>query len=189
VAKPALLLMIFLEATEVLVAALLGGRVVVLAVSEQQVEIMAVIVLPPAANLNIMLAVAAAVQGLQEHLLVVQVFCTQGPGVRELPTLLQELQELVAVAGYNLFVAKSCHAHFCILPGEKMTKDFLWFAHYFPFVQAGCAVIVALVEIANVRIRRLMKKSGYVDLATIDEGGVMVSVLHKKDCRFLDIRG
>lgn len=102
---------------------------------------------------------------------------------------LEKNGELVAVAGYNLFVAKSCHAHFCILPGERMTKDFLWFAHYFPFVQAGCAVIVALVEIANVRIRRLMKKSGYVDMATIDEGGVMVSVLHKKDCRFLDIRG
>jgi hypothetical protein len=101
VANPVLSLMMFLGLLEVLVVALDGGQwAVAVAVREQQVEIVVVtVVMAAAVKVRIMQVVAVAALALLEALLVVQIFFTQGPGVRELPTLLQALQEQVAAGG------------------------------------------------------------------------------------------
>jgi hypothetical protein len=89
-------LMIYLGLPEVLVVALGGGgRVGAVAAMAQQVEIVVVLLLAAAVKLRFIQLVEVAAQGLQVLPLAVHPL---GPGVRELPTLLQELQEQVVAA-------------------------------------------------------------------------------------------
>ena len=93
--------------------------------------------------------------------------------------------ELVAVTGYNNFTDKSCHVHFCLDKGVVVPKRYLWFVHYYPFVQAGLDVLIAIMPQANDNIIKLAQHLGYSLRVWLDEAELMLYTMTKKECRFL----
>ena len=97
--------------------------------------------------------------------------------------------QLIAVTGYNLFNGKSCHVHFCIEKGAYPTRQYIWFVHYYAFVQAGLTMMIALMAASNERILRLARHLGYVEKYRIDdahpEGEMILCTLTKENCKYL----
>lgn len=97
--------------------------------------------------------------------------------------------ELIAVTGYNYFNGKSCHVHFSIKQGAYPTKDYVWFVHYYPFVQLGLDVMIAYMAESNHKILRLAKHLGYEEKARLkavhEDGDVLIFTMTKENCRFL----
>lgn len=95
--------------------------------------------------------------------------------------------ELVAVAGYNQFTPKSCAVHFSIDKGIYPPRNFIWFVHYYPFVQAGVNVMLAMVRAENQRIIKLAEHLGYTLHCKIDEAGLLLYGLSKQNCKWIGI--
>lgn len=93
--------------------------------------------------------------------------------------------ELVAVTGYNNFTDKACHVHFCIDSGVMVPRRYLWFVHYYPFMQAGLDVLIAIMPDINEKILRLAQHLGYSLRTYLDDAGLMLYTLNKNDCKFL----
>jgi len=97
--------------------------------------------------------------------------------------------ELIAVTGYNLFNGKSCHVHFCIEKGAYLTRNYLWFMHYYPFVQSGLDMMIALMAASNERILRLAKHCGYQEKYRLDkahpDGDMVLCTLTRNECKYL----
>jgi hypothetical protein len=93
--------------------------------------------------------------------------------------------ELVAVTGYNQFTEKACHVHFAIDAGAYPTRSYIWFVHYYPFIQAGVDVLIGIISTANQKIINLTQRLGYAEQCRIDDAGLIVTTLNKHSCRFL----
>lgn len=93
--------------------------------------------------------------------------------------------ELVAVTGYNNFTSKACHVHFSINKGAYPTKQYIWFVHYYPFIQAGLDALIALLPKKNGQIIRLVNHLGYEFRCSMDEADLMLYTMTKQNCRFI----
>lgn len=95
--------------------------------------------------------------------------------------------EITAVTGYSYFNGKSCHIHF-YLKGY-VNKNYVWFVHYYPFIQCGLATLVAIMAASNTKILRLSRKLGYKEQYRLKDahpdGDLVISTLLKQDCRFI----
>lgn len=98
---------------------------------------------------------------------------------------LEKNGELVAVTGYTNFTDKSCQVHFCIDKGVYPTKEYLWFVHYYPFVQAGVNVMLAIMPQTNDRIIRLAQHLGFTLKCWLDEAELMVYAMTKNNCKWI----
>ncbi|MCK9622149.1 MAG: hypothetical protein M0R47_16635 [Methylobacter sp.] len=96
--------------------------------------------------------------------------------------------ELVAVTGYNNFIDKSCHIHFAIQDGVVVPRNYLWFIHYYPYMQAGIDVLIAFMPVANERIIRLAQHLGYSLRCWIDDAGLMLYTMNKSNCKWTRIK-
>jgi len=94
--------------------------------------------------------------------------------------------ELVAVTGYNNITEKACHVHFAIDKGVVPPRNFVWFVHYYPFVQLGLNSMIAMVSSTNKRILRLAKHLGYSVLSIIESADLVLLALNKNDCKWLN---
>jgi len=96
--------------------------------------------------------------------------------------------EIRCVTGYNHFNGKSCHTHF-YYKGGYVPKDYLWFIHYYPFIQCGLDMLIAIIASANDKIVNLCHKLGYIEqyrlLHAHPEGDLMLATMQKDNCRFL----
>ena len=97
--------------------------------------------------------------------------------------------ELIAVTGYNLFNGRSCHVHFCIEKGAYPTRQYVWFVHYYAFIQAGLEVMIAFMAASNERILKLARHLGYVEKYRLEDahpdGDMVLCTLSAKNCKFL----
>lgn len=98
---------------------------------------------------------------------------------------LEKHGELKAVTGYNLFEGNSCFVHFCIDKGTYPDRKYIWFVHYYPFVQCGLDVMIALVSSANAAILRLCEHLGYKEKYRLDDCNRVLLTLNKTDCKWL----
>jgi len=96
--------------------------------------------------------------------------------------------ELVAVTGYNQFTDKACHVHFCMETGVVVPKRYLWFVHYYPFIQAGIDVLIAIMPAINEKIIKLAQHLGYSMRTYLDDAELLVYTMNKNDCKFLGIK-
>ncbi len=73
-----------------------------------------------------------------------------------------------------------------------VTRHWLWYIGYYPFVQAGCRSLLAFVAHDNIRSHRFVQKFGFrrvVDLSDVDPAGLCTLYqLRREDCRFLALR-
>jgi hypothetical protein len=95
---------------------------------------------------------------------------------------------MVCVTGYNHFNGKSCHGHY-YHKGGYVPPSYIWYVHYYPFVQNSLDILIGIVSSANKAIIKLMLRLGYIFNGLIKgacpEGDLMIYTLNKKDCRFL----
>lgn len=102
---------------------------------------------------------------------------------------LQRNNELIAVCGYNNFNGVSCHAHYYHDTNYAPAR-FLWFIHYYPFVQCGLKMMIAITH--NPKMVKLAEKLGYIFEGVLvnahPQGDLAIGTLTKENCRFITAR-
>lgn len=102
---------------------------------------------------------------------------------------LQRNKELICVTGYNHFNGKSCHVHYYLKEKSYVPKSYVWYVHYYPFIQNGLDMLIAIVDSSNKSIIKLIKNLGYDINSVIQNahinGDLTICVLTKNRCRFL----
>ena len=76
--------------------------------------------------------------------------------------------------------------------GHWMTREYLWFIFYYPFVQLNCKRITSIVASSNQKSARFVEHLGFKLEATLKDahpgGDLLVYVMHKIDCRWLNLK-
>ena len=102
--------------------------------------------------------------------------------------------ELIAGVVYNEFTGPDVQMHVAAIPGRRwLTKEFLWFAFAYPFVQLGCVRVSGRVGSKNKDALRLNYHLGFEYEATLkhailDEDLILL-VMWQEKCRFLNMKG
>jgi hypothetical protein len=95
--------------------------------------------------------------------------------------------QLVAGALFDYCNGASIFGHIAIT--GRITREWLWFISYYPFVQCGREVVIGLVPAANLKARRFDEHFGFKLLGGVpggDPGGdLLIYTLSRADCRFL----
>jgi hypothetical protein len=95
--------------------------------------------------------------------------------------------QLVAGAMFDGYNGASIFAHIAIT--GRITREWLWFISYYPFVQLGCQVVIGLVESSNLAAQRFDEHFGFIETGRIrqgtPDGDLIIYTLTKADCRFL----
>lgn len=91
---------------------------------------------------------------------------------------------------FNQYVENvRCSIH-CAGDGNWLTRDFLWMVFDYAFNQLNCKVIVNTVPVSNKESMRFTEHIGFTPSLPIkdgaEDGDLMVFVLHKDDCKWLD---
>lgn len=99
--------------------------------------------------------------------------------------------ELVAGALYEGFSGHNVWVHLGAKPGGNwMTREYLRYCFYYPFVEMGVSRLSGYVNASNHAARRLNEHFGYTVEATLkgaasDGGDVLIYVMWRNQCRFL----
>lgn len=100
---------------------------------------------------------------------------------------LERRGELVAGTLYDYCNGASVFANIAIT--GPITKPWLWYIFYYPFVQLGVNTLIGLIEPQNVKSQRLAQHFGFTELTGIPDGApsgdLLMYVMQKKHCRFL----
>lgn len=105
---------------------------------------------------------------------------------------LEEDGELIAGVVYDNYNGASICMHVAAIPGRRwMTREYLWFTFYYPFVQLGVKRITGLVPESNMTARKFDEHLGFELEAILryahPDGDMLVYRMFKEQCRFLDI--
>lgn len=101
--------------------------------------------------------------------------------------------ELVAGVVYDNYTGATIFMHIAALPGKRwMTRNFLWFMFYYPFVQLGVKALRGMVPESNAESVSFAKglKGAYLEARLKDahpKGDMLIYCLPKEDCRYLEI--
>ena len=93
---------------------------------------------------------------------------------------------------YEGFNGVNCFAHVAGKPGGRwLSRDLLLHAVCYPFLQLGVKRVTGWVEASNTAARKLDEHLGFVEETRLkgaakDGGDVIVYVLWKESCRFLE---
>lgn len=95
--------------------------------------------------------------------------------------------ELIAGTSYDYFNGASVFANIAI--EGPITRQWLWFICYYPFVQLGVQTVLGLVAPNNVKSHTFLRRFGFTLLTDIPQGhpdgDLSLYFLHKDQCRFL----
>lgn len=107
---------------------------------------------------------------------------------------LEEDGNLIAGVVYNLYNGPSICMHVAAEPGKRwMTRDFLFRAFAYPFIQLGCKRVTGLVRVDNIEARRFDEHLGFVQEGVIRQGAtdgtdMILYGMLKEECRWLGVR-
>lgn len=93
---------------------------------------------------------------------------------------------------YEANNGQNCFAHAAGEHGSRwLTRQLMLLAVLYPFKQLGVERITAWVEASNIASRRLVEHIGFTEETRLagaarDGGNVIIYVLWRKDCRFLE---
>ena len=100
--------------------------------------------------------------------------------------------ELIAGVVYEGWNGVNIWMHVAAEPGKRwLTKDYLRYCFYYPFVELGCKRVSGYVEASNEQARRFDEHLGFQQEAILkgaatDGGDVILYVMRREDCRFLE---
>jgi RimJ/RimL family protein N-acetyltransferase len=105
---------------------------------------------------------------------------------------LEKNGEIIACCMYGRFHSKSMHQHVFIKDGERLTRDIIWFVFYYPFIQLGVNVLIAMLSTENKKIIKLCKHVGFKEKCIIENAfnnaNMLIMTLIKDDCVCLNYR-
>lgn len=101
---------------------------------------------------------------------------------------------LVAGVVYEGFNGCNMFIHVAAEPGRRwLNRRFLYEVFYYPFVTCGVQRLTGYVEASNTEARRFDEHLGFAEEARLkgaasDGGDVILYVMHRQGCRFLNSR-
>ena len=107
---------------------------------------------------------------------------------------LEEDGRLIAGVVYTDYTKHNIFMHVAAEPGGRwMTREFLGVSFRYPFLQAGVGRITGWVEDTNTAAKRLDEHLGFAEEGRLkgaarDGSDVVLYVMWKKDCKFLEDR-
>ena len=115
------------------------------------------------------------------------------PGSGVTVGLFDDEKGILAGVLYDSFNGANVQMHVAAIPGRDwLCREFLWFCFYYPFVQLGCKRVTGIVSASNADARKFDEHLGFQLEATLKDahpdGDLLVYVMHKKDCRWLNLR-
>jgi L-amino acid N-acyltransferase YncA len=73
-----------------------------------------------------------------------------------------------------------------------MTREYLWYAFFYPFAECGCKRVTSLIAASNVESCAFVERIGFELEATLKEaaadGDMFVYRMFRQDCKWLRIR-
>lgn len=99
--------------------------------------------------------------------------------------------ELIAGVVYEGYNGTNVWMHVAAEPGARwMTRDYLRYCFYYPFVELGCKRVSGYVEASNTEARRFdehlgFKREAVLEGAATDGGDVILYVMRREDCRYV----
>ena len=106
---------------------------------------------------------------------------------------LEQNGELIAGVVYNMFTGSSICMHVAAIPGKRwMTREFLWRAFAYPFIQLGCNRVTGLVRVDNFAAQRFdehlgFKREGLMRRACTDGTDMILYGMLREECRWLGV--
>lgn len=106
---------------------------------------------------------------------------------------LERRGELIAGVLYDGFTGPNIWMHVAAKSGARWaTREFLRAAFSYPFLQLGCDRVSGAVDASNSQARRFDEHLGFEEEARLkgaaaDGGDVILYVMWKKDCRYVDV--
>ena len=106
---------------------------------------------------------------------------------------LERRGELIAGVLYDGYTGPNVWMHVAAEPGRCwVTREFLHAVFAYPFVQLGCDRVSGAVDASNSQARRFDEHLGFSEEARLkgaaaDGGDVILYVMWKKDCRYVDV--
>ena len=107
---------------------------------------------------------------------------------------LEEDGILIAGVVYNLYNGPSICMHVAAEPGKRwLSKDFLYRAFAYPFLQLNCSRVTGLVRVDNIEARRFDEHLGFVQEGVIRRGAsngldMILYGMLKEECRWLGVK-
>jgi RimJ/RimL family protein N-acetyltransferase len=101
--------------------------------------------------------------------------------------------ELVAGVVYEGFNGHNVWMHVAAEPGAKwMTRGYLRYCFYYPFVELGCSRVSGYVEASNEVARRFDEHLGFRQEAVLngaasDGGDVILYAMRREECRYVPL--
>jgi len=93
---------------------------------------------------------------------------------------------------YQNFTHESIAMHVAGFRKDWVTRDLIWVCFHYPFVQLGVKRIFGQVPETNTKALEFDLRFGFKILTKIDgvfsDGGVIVLVLEREDCRWLKMK-
>lgn len=90
------------------------------------------------------------------------------------------------------YTGASIHLHTAGFAPKWATRDFLWVAFAYPFLQLGCKKVFGQVPESNTRALEIDLKLGFKVVARIEDvfpdGACLVLALAREDCRWLNLK-
>lgn len=106
--------------------------------------------------------------------------------------LMEDGKGPVAAALFESHNGASILVHLAATGRNWMTRDFLWFVCYYPFMQLGVTKVIAPVESTNYRSVRFIEHFGFTLESTLKDaapnGDLLLFTLRKEDCKWLSLR-
>lgn len=105
---------------------------------------------------------------------------------------LEQDGELIAGVLYEGFTGHNIWMHVAAEPGSRwMTREFLRYSFYYPFVECGADRVSGWVEASNTAARRFDEHLGFTEEARLkgaarDGSDVILYVMWREDCRYVD---
>jgi RimJ/RimL family protein N-acetyltransferase len=106
---------------------------------------------------------------------------------------LEEDGELIAGVLFDNYNGASICMHVAAVPGKRwMSREYLWYCFYYPFMELKVKRITGLVPESNLAARRFDEHLGFQLEARLKDaapdGDVLVYRMMKADCKFLEMK-
>lgn len=99
---------------------------------------------------------------------------------------------ICAATFYQAFNGASVMMHCAGLGRRWLTREFLWYSFYYPFMELNAKVIISPVESWNTDCIRFIEHIGFKREATLLEaspkGDLIIFTMRKTDCRWLHVK-
>lgn len=100
--------------------------------------------------------------------------------------------KLIAGVVYDNYTKATIFMHIAIEKGERISRNFLWYMFYYPFVELGVKALRGMIPESNKESINFASglKGSQLEARLVDahpDGDMLIYRMFKKDCKYLGI--